>query len=106
MFQTVLLASIPFMGVSGAAIVLLFPFLEHELITYRGVITGGFVVASLIAVYLFVRHIAGDPKSLPDLVSEYGTKRDRVMTNIQFWCVLVGSLALPWLAAGVRKLSD
>jgi hypothetical protein len=106
MFQTVLLASMPIAGLGGAVIVLLPRSLDHVLTAYRSVITGGGAVASLVAVYLLVRHIAGDPKSLPASTSAYGTERDRVMIHIQFWCVLVGSLALPWLAAGVRKLSD
>ena len=106
LFQTFLLAVIPFIGLGGAAVVLLFPLLERELIAHRGVITAGYVVTSFIAVFLFVRRVAGDPKSLPASISAYCTKRDRVMIHIQFWCVLVGSLALPWLAAGVRRLSD
>jgi len=106
MFQTVLLASLPIAGLSAATVVLFFSSLEQILTSYGGPIAVGFALASLAAVYLSVRHIVGDPKALPALISAYGTRRDRAVQNIQFWCVLGGSLALPWLAAAARKLSD
>jgi hypothetical protein len=97
---------LPIGGLGAAAIVLLFPSLGHVLTEKRGVILGGFAGVSLIAVYSLVRWIVGDPKLIPSLASTYGTSRDRVLINIQFWCVLGGSLALPWIAAGFRNLTN
>lgn len=106
MFQTILIILLPIGGIGAAAIVLLFPLLEHFLAVYRVEVLSGFAGVSLIAAYLLVKRVAGDPRLLPSLASAYGTARDRVVVNIQFWCVLGGSLALPWIAAGLRRLAD
>jgi len=99
-FQTVLIVIIPIAGLVATGIVLLGKtsfgvFMEQQ----RYAITVGSAVVFPLAAYIFVRkHVQGYRNS-PQSAASFGATRDRVISNVQFWCVLVSSLALPWIAA-------
>lgn len=106
-FQTVVLVWLIVFGLSGAlALLIFFPLFEQVLLAHRGGFSIGFAVVSWATAYLVARSIAGNAATLPALAEKYATQRDRRMIHIQFWCVLITSLALPFLALGVRTLVD
>lgn len=106
-FQTALLVWLIVFGLSGALAVLIFlPLFEQVLVTHREGVSIAFAVVSWATAYLVARFIADDPANLPALAEKYATQSDPRMIHIQFWCVLVGSLALPFLAGGARMLAE
>jgi hypothetical protein len=101
-YQTVLIVLIPLVGVCAAAIVLLMTTSqEHRqwLLEYRVATIACVATVPLLAAFVLVKGLVWSYRGARADALEFGTRRDLIITNMQFWAVLLGSLALPWIAA-------
>lgn len=104
-FQTALIVYVPIIGIGAAAIVLLPASLNGPLSVHRGLIEACSAVASGAAAYLLVWRLVRGYKKSPQSAAMYGTSRDRLIGNLQFWSVAVVSLMLPFIAAVLVKVT-
>lgn len=104
-FQTALVVYLPIVGIGAATVVLLPASLSGALSINRGVIEVCAAAASAAAAYLLVWRLVRDYKQSPQSAASYGSSRDRIIGNVQFWSVLVSSLLLPFIAAVLAKLT-
>ena len=101
-FQTVLIVVIPIIGACSAALVLLMGGSSANyafFMQYRNLVLAGFGVVPLVLAFMLVKRLVWGYKDSRASVAEFGKPRDRLICNLQFWCVLLGSSALPWAAA-------
>jgi hypothetical protein len=79
------------MQTSGAARAFLLAYREKVLLPYG--------VACVIAAYVLVNRWVREFKSSPQSASAFGSERDRTIRALQFYCVVVFSLAAPVLTS-------
>jgi len=106
-FQTVLLVLIPIIGVCAAGLVLMGASQAgyRWLMEYRAAVIGCFAILPLVAAFTLVKGLVWGYRESRGEALKFGTRRDRVVSNLQFWVVLLGSLALPWVAAAWIRMA-
>jgi hypothetical protein len=101
-FQTVLIAFLPIVGACSAALVLAMASSRANyasFIQYRHPVTVCFAVVPILLAFMLVKRLVWEYRDSRASVAEFGNRRDRLICNLQFWAVLLGSSALPWMAA-------
>jgi hypothetical protein len=107
-YQTVLVVVLPIVGAGSAAIVLA-PQGSRELdflMRYHDLVLVGFGVVPLLLAFLLVKRLVWGYKGSRAAVAAagLGNPRDRLICNLQFVTVLLGSTALPFIAAAYVHL--
>jgi hypothetical protein len=104
-YQTVLLAILPIGGIFGTMIVIAPSSVADVLEAWRGPILIIVPVFALAAVYVMVRRLVADYRRAPPYnISDMATRRDTVISNIQFCGVLLCSIAMPFVAWLVKRV--
>ena len=101
-FQTVFFVFMPMVGMCVTALYLLLELSEtgsRLLVEYRVPVTACIAIVPLMLSFVLVKALVWSYKGSRESVWGYDTNRDRVMSHLQFWTVLVVSQALPWIAA-------
>ena len=99
LFQTVLLAAFPVMGIAASLML----FLPRELIgriPRSASIAGAIMLTAL--TYLAVKHIVSRFRTHVSDVSAYSAPRDRRITNLQFVCIMIASIGMPFIVAFLK----
>jgi len=101
-FQTVFIVFLPIVGACSAALVLAMEGSRANyafLMQYRSLVLAGFGVVPLVLAFMLVKRLVWGYKNSRASVAGLGNRRDQLICNLQFWAVLLGSSALPWMAA-------
>jgi hypothetical protein len=101
LFQARFLAFLPVIGLGGAALVVVArssPWGKAALHEYRPMVMGMMLFLAFLAAFSLVKHAVGRVENIPAVAEQHGSARDQMMIHVQFWCTLVGSLCLPFIA--------
>jgi hypothetical protein len=104
-FQTVLIALLPVIG-TAASVIAILPRAVVSQWERPKLILGAIAVMLIAITHAFVtRVVEACLAAKPDL-GTFRSRRDRTTTHVQFACVLLISVAMPWIAAwlsGIRS---
>ena len=107
LFQAFFLVVIAAFGIGGAITVLLLLIpnaITTRMLEHRVEFSVAFAVASIIVSYLLVRGSVKEYRDAPKIALPFDSPRDRVISNVQFWCVLLAAVAMPFATAEIIKL--
>ena len=102
LFQARLFVFIPVVSVGSAAMLVLgklSPRAWTWFVEYRDAITVAAVAGLFLVSFFLVRQAVRRIDNVPLVAEKYATPRDRRLSNIQFYCTLALSLALPFVVA-------
>ena len=106
-FQTTLIVVFPMYGAAAGGIVLLGSISRANydwLMAYRLVITAGIGTVPLLVSYLTVKAIVPKYDNYA-AAGDFGSAHDRIVINLQFWCVLIASVAFPFVVGALTHIA-
>jgi len=106
LFQAMFVVVVIMLGVGsaiGVSLLLVPNPLASLMLRHRTQITVGFPVTSTVVAYLLVRCLVREYRQRPGEALPFDTARDRLIANVQYWCVVVVAIAIPLPTAYLIK---
>ncbi len=101
LFRTRFLVMIAVTGLGSLSVVIagrLSPPAWAALTEHRPVIIAGFVILTFILAFAIVKRALVPIRDVPAQAQQHSSPRERMLSHVQFWCMLISSILLPVIA--------